>query len=239
MNDEFEYEIHFAAEYTPSASRLREQLYSLGFEDDPLKFKGVVYSGTLADGRSSCPILDTHVTWSTFDRILYLNQLSEFEELLSQYAEHIEGYTHAEVIRPEWDVDFALKPFNPSSDWKLRKFRFCENSSRKLWDIHISTELSSLDKRLAKILHSDMGLYYIDLEKQSGTYRIFTLQGTDSVPEARTLFFNLVANLRSLGGFAGSVKFEQTTYWQVLGKPKILPPRLVGNPCGYIDAGTS
>lgn len=235
-DNQFEFEIHFAAEAGPSSSRLRDALHQMNFIDDPLAFKGVVFSPESGLQGDSCPILDTHVTWTTFNRSYYFTQLEAFNRLLDEFEGNIQGYSHAEVIRPEWDIDISRRPLDTATiaSCPIRPFASEPSTSRKVWDIHISARLSTLDSRMLRNLHHDLNLYYIDLEKPHGVARIFTLQGDDGIPEARNLFKSLTNYLSRAGGLEGSIKFEQTIFWRVLGSPEILPPRLIGSPSNYI-----
>lgn len=237
--DQPEFEIHFAAERSPVSSELREKLSALGFKHDPLAFSGVVYPDEFARTASACPLLDTHVTWSCYHREAYFDKLHEFSTLLDRIEGDVVGYAHAEIIRPEWDLEIDLFPFTFQEKISITPFALERSSTAKLWDIHISARLDSLDPRLMIRLHEELGFYFIDLLKPRGRYRIFTIQGSQDIRAGRQLFLRLRQQLANWGGIEGSIKFEQTIYWRVIGATEMLPPRLVGSASDYFNNDTS
>ena len=232
MVQKTEYEIHVAAEPGRKARAFRTKLFEMGFFDDALAFPGAIYPKS--SKLTSCPNLDTHVTWKTFSRLEYSEKLKEFSKLTENFIEGVEGYAHAEIVKPEWDVDIAWRAYNADEPDFLVPLSVSHDEGKKIWDLHISVKVDTLDKRVMDLLHTKYRLYYIDRNKSSGLYRVFTIQGDKDIPGARKLFFGLVEHLNRLGGLEGSAKFEQTTYWQVFGKPKILPPKLTGKIQDYI-----
>lgn len=218
-----ELEIHCAAEHGPQLRDLRRTLTALGFRDDGLDSAGMVlpqYDG--AEPMSSCPLTALHVTWDTRDRAEYRRMRHEISDALDHYRG--DGYAHAEVIRPGWDVDLVPQPFDAAVGWPLPYLRRVFGGDHKRWDIHISARLETLDDGLQARLADQAGMYYIDLHKPRGIERIFTVQGTTSIRAGLEIFAQLTNYLLRAGGMDGAIKLEQTTWMRVFGRPGIVPP---------------
>lgn len=223
--DQTEYEIHFAAELGHVPAELTQQMYGMGFRDDQMMGHGVVFSPADPIGKMSCPLTGLHISWDTFNREQYVEQRDACERLFTQFEASCVGYAHGEVIKPEWDLAVSEKPFDSLVELPILPFVSGMSRTPKKWDIHISAQLDSLDPRLQQKLCDYLRMYYIDLRKRSGAVnRVFTIQGTNSVLAGVSLFQILSEYLQRAGGMKGSVKFEQTSYWLVLGTPSIVPP---------------
>jgi hypothetical protein len=223
MGDVMEFELHFATDTAvgPRAEALSEGIHDLGFTDDRLITHGVVFADGVAC--DMCPLAGLHVSWSTYDRSEYKSKLAAFRDLMAG-RDDCAGYAHGEVIKPEWDVDFALMPFSSSVRYPAKRFEISRGGKAKLWDIHISAKLDTLDRGLERVLFDQAGMYYIDLQKRSGVHRIFTIQGSNSLASGLSLYHALQDYLANAGGMQGSMKFEQTCYWEVFGDCAIIPP---------------
>jgi hypothetical protein len=223
-----EFELHFAAEEGRVSESLRSRIYELGFRDDGLVGRGVVFSPGDLLGQVSCPLVGMHVTWQSFDRGAYLVKRGAIAALLDDHQGQAVGYAHGEVIRPSWDVELAHRPFQPGVRCPIERLRQALDRDRvKRWDIHVSARRSRLDERMEEVLFGQLGMYYIDVFKSGAEiYRVFTVQGTNSVHEGRRLFATLLEYLRQAGGIEGAIKYEQTCFWKTCGAPQIVPPTL-------------
>jgi hypothetical protein len=226
IKNKIEYEIHVAADVNGFGSVFADSIYKLGFIDDPLVKRGVVFSDNTIN-QTCCPLIGLHVTWSSYDKNNYKNTLAKLDSYLSSNQEKNVGYAHAEVIRPEWDINIEFSSFRKGHKFPFRKFQCRHNLKKtKNWDIHISAKLISLDCDLYNTLFKKAGMYYIDLKKGSDVYRIFTIQGTSSPKHGKRVFFKLKEFLNKTGGMEGSIKFEQLCYWKQFGNSVLIPPTL-------------
>lgn len=225
--DKTEFEIHFAAEAGQFRHSLREGVDRLGFRDDPMIGHGVTFSPNDPLGKVSCPLTGMHITWDGFDRKEFMERRKQFDRLLDEELEHTVGYAHCEVIRPEWDLEIDLQPFNPAIRWPFEPFESTHNPHPKRWDIHISARLDELDPRLEHILFVEARMYFIDLLKKTGkTHRIFTIQGSNSPKKGIEVFNQMADYLFTAGGMMGAIKFEDTCHWRAVGNPRIAPPTI-------------
>jgi len=219
-----EFEIHFAAESGCASEQLNDDIADLDFVDDRLVCQGTRFSEHQAAAFSSCPLVGVHVTWWTHDRNEYKKKLTRFRETMKRHADDCIGYAHAEVIRPEWDHDLIHVPFDKTVRYPVKPFVIEQDVHPKVWDIHISARLETLDPRLEQVLITDANMYSIDLKKTAGIYRIYTIQGRRAVQEGLKLFETLKSYLVAVGGMEGSIKYEQTCFWDTYGSPQIVPP---------------
>lgn len=220
-----EYEIHFAAQAQGISPELKRKIYLLGFRDDGLVGQGAIFNPKTNLHYLSCPLIDLHVTWDCYDKSSYLQKKAEFQNLLEYHGKDCIGYSHAEIIKPEWDIDLEHKPFSSAILFPIEYFDPVPSTVPKKWDIHISAFVNSLDSELENVLFSKAGMYFIDVKKASGqVVRVFTIQGTNKIQEGYQLFERIVKYLENAGGMKGSVKFEQTIFWGVYGNPQIVPP---------------
>jgi len=224
--NKIEYEIHVAADVEGFNPDIANNIYNLGFIDDPLVKRGVIFSGA-KENQTCCPLIGLHVTWSTYDKSDYKSTLRQLDSYLSSIHGKYVGYAHAEVIRPEWDTDIKFSLYNEGNKFPFKKFQYKNNIERaKCWDIHISAKLSTLDYDLYTILFMKAGMYYIDLKKDDGIYRIFTIQGTSSPIYGKKIFLKLKEFLNRTGGIEGSIKYEQLCYWKQSGNTRLIPPTI-------------
>ena len=222
---ELEFEIHFAAELGTIPPALASGIYGMGFHDDRLVGRGVVFSPNDPLSAVSCPLVGMHVTWDCFDRDEYVQQRDAFAELLRFHGEGCIGYAHAEVIKPDWDIDVEYKPFDSAIPYPLEPFEAQSRDQPKTWDIHISADADRLDPRLCEVLGERARMYYIDVMKASGrVVRVFTIQGIGSIHEGRELFRILGEYVTAAGGVQGAIKYEETCFWATYGNPQIVPP---------------
>lgn len=220
-----EFEIHFAAQAQGISPELKSKLYAMGFKDDGLLGQGATFDPQTSIHYLACPLIDVHVTWDCHDRSSYLQKKKEFDSLIESYQDDCVGYSHAEIIKPEWDVDIEHMPFSSEVLLPIKHFHPVPSRAPKKWDIHVSAYLDKLDTELENELFLKAGMYFIDVRKKNDRIaRVFTIQGTNSVQEGYQLFQSLTEYLRKAGGMQGAIKFEQTISWGLYGNPQIVPP---------------
>lgn len=222
-----EFEIHFASQINGASEDLKKELYSMGFRDDGLIGQAAIFDEKTNRHYSSCPLIDIHITWDTYNKKEYLEKKKQFINLLDKYKNNCTGYTHAEIVKPEWDLDINFKQFDESIPLPFKHFESSPTTKFKKWDIHISAFKDSLHPELENILFNKMGMYFIDvLKKNIRIDRVFTIQGTNHVREGLDLFDRLHKYILQVGGMEGAIKFEQTIYGDILGEPGIVPPAI-------------
>jgi hypothetical protein len=214
MNTRPELELHLAAQQGGCPDALRAAIYALGFRDDNI----------VDEDSTCCSLTAMHVTWDSFDAAAYREMRDRLSEVLNANAERTLAYAHGEVIRPEWDVDFAHAPYNSDASYPFHIAKPQQRDDPKHWDIHISVDTQTLDPRLAETLEQH-GWYWITLRKANNRIvKVFTLQGTNAPDAGLEVFRRIKEYLEAVGGFSGSAKFEQTCFWQIVGQPSIIPP---------------
>lgn len=221
-----EYEIHFASDLSSGTTDLAHELANLEFVDDGLVFRGVIFDDR-GYAHSCCPLIGVHSTWTGFRREDYTAKRREFEVLMEKFGRTTNGYAHAEVIKPEWDVRICPRDFDSSVVFPVSRFASTVSTQPKVWDIHITAFRDSLDPRLEQRLFEQAGMYFIDIKKPNGRIgRSFTVQGRTDILSGIDLFKQLQRYISAAGGMEGSMKLEKTIFMKVYGDPAIVPPAI-------------
>lgn len=215
--------MHIATE-AGNSDALRAALTQLGFKDDNLAARGLIFDPETAQHYTSCPLIDVHasIKIGTHEETLRLED--EIDELMKQNG--VTGYWHSEFV----EADEHIEPLTKLS---IKPLPFSRLSSRprnekKKWDIHLSFQEDLLLQEFKEMLISH-GLYYLARIKnipQLGEKRfaVFTVQGVNRANEGRRFYSELCTWLREIGAPSCDIKLEITTGMELYNFPRAIPP---------------
>ncbi len=225
----YKYDMHVATETSQGRDELHAALLNLGFKDDELAERGLMFDKRTAQYYpSSCPLIDIHMSRKIVDRP-ELTQV-EIEVDRAMEAAQVPGYWHSEYI--DWDVrlvhdadrSFCLRPF------------FCQSlesrprDAHKVWDLHLCFLEDDLPGQLRDELVNH-GLYYLARYKmrqgERKRYAVFTVQGVNDVKtEGYRFVKELVFWLGHVGAPSCDLKMEITTRMQTYCNTSLVPPTI-------------
>ena len=219
------YDIHVATEAGGDSKELRQALAKLGFFDDALVRRGLVFGPQTGRYYSSCMAIDVHVS----KKVDNLNELKLLQKNVDKLLKksRCSGYWHSEWtefdVSVKSDKPFALTPpsFEPL-DVRPRK-------EHKTWDLHVAMRTDHVPEELASML-LEHGLYSIERTKLTGNFTIWTLQGVNGVREGRQFACALLWWLGRIGAPDFDFKFEITIGMARSGDPLLVPPTVTEIP---------
>jgi hypothetical protein len=136
------------------------------------------------------------------------------------------GYAEAEATPPGYRVELPWKDFDPSIPFPVGRFEYdeCPLDVHKSFDVHITADVSTIDKRLQRLMEEDINFNYVEIEKPSGrVVRVYTFQPLgDGV--THEVFDQLLRYCRQAGGFEGKIKLEVCTHFKRFPKTAVCCP---------------
>ena len=218
------YDIHVATEGNADSRELHGILAGLGFKDDELVERGLIFDPITAKYYTSCPLIDIHMSLKTAD----LNELRSFEKELDAllFARSIPGYWHSEFIEAdehlESDGILYLQPL------PFEKLESRPREESKKWDIHVAMSEQGLPVGFKQLL-IEHGLYFLSRFKGKEVkerFAVFTVQGVNHVSEGRKFYQLLKEWLVSVGAPTCDIKLEITTAMKTCNSPRAIPPTI-------------
>ncbi len=219
------YDMHVATE-AGGGPTLKEALASLGFADDSLAERGLIFDEETARYYTACPLIDIHVSKKVRNHPELRELEIEVDRLLRETG--AVGYYHSECvladnrIEPETAFKLHLLPFE--------RLRSEPRETHKVWDIHLAFRESEMPRGLGEMLIEN-GVYYLARIKnvpggRKERFAVYTVQGVSRLTEGKEFYAQLCAWIRSIGAPACDVKLELTTSMLVYGAAKVVPPTI-------------
>ncbi len=231
MKPQFLYDIHVATE-TASAEQepLHEKLIQLGYFDDDLAERGLIFDSETAKHYASCPLIDIHMS----RKITTIEELREAETKLHEVmlAATVAGYWHSEYVA----MDAKIIP--EEKEYQDRTF-FCKplqsqpRSENKVWDIHMALRENDIPSDLKEKLIAH-GLYFLSRWKKNKQnpdapkerFAVFTVQGISHPQDGKIFYQRLIAWMIEVGAPQFDAKMEITTRMETYRNPKAVPPTI-------------
>ena len=220
------YDMHIATEAGNSSKYFKEKLIDLGFKDDNLAQKGLIFDTETAKYYECCPLIDIHVS----KKVPTHPELREIEvevhKIMNQSG--LVGYWHSECILEDGhydkSVEFELKPL------PFKRLLSQPRDDEKVWDIHISFRERSVPESLGKVLIEN-GIYYLARLKRvpeggEDRFSVYTVQGVNSLKQGRMFYMRMCEWLQSIGAPSFDIKLELTTAMRLYNKPSTVPPTI-------------
>lgn len=230
-------DLHFAAQAGGQSGSsqirdLKKELLNLkSFKDDSLAFAGARFPTSQEPFKTSCPIIEIHVSKHPKSKKEIVSGLKEIDELMEKY-DKVAGYAHGEVRK--YDVLFESNyKFNPHL-WRLKTFssQIRSEGTEKKWDIHATVPRAFLEEypQANDILAEEAGFYYIDVKKRrndtDGIYRVYTIQGVNEIKEGEKVFDVFLDWARKSKIPRVEMCLEKTVRVHRYNSPEIVPPTI-------------
>ncbi len=222
MKNGVENHFHIAAQaHDPG---LEQALLALGFEDDRLEHAGVAFGPQTDAKLQSCALNVIHQSLhgATVERILEVRSL--LEPVLNDPA-RVPGYYHIEQVRDREIAKGIPRRIVPKA-FPVAPLVAERRPTPKIWDLHLSVGLQDIEKIDPIFLENEF--YSIDRTDGIDRWRVYTVQGINSLLEGEHLFDSLTNWLRQSGVRNYWAGFEQTTSMRTFGDtkglPEIVPP---------------
>ncbi len=217
------YDMHIATESGDSEG-LKMALAELGFKDDNLAQRGLIFDSETAKHYTTCPLIDVHAS-KKMDTHPELREIEvEVHKLMNQTEST--GYWHSECILADDHLD-------PSTDFALKPLPFERLVSRprpeeKVWDIHLAFREKLMPDGLNDAL-IESGIYYLARLKKvpeggEERFAVYTVQGVNRLKEGRRFYAEFCDWLKSIGAPPCDIKLELTTAMRLYRDPKAVPP---------------
>lgn len=220
------YDMHVATEMGPSSKNLRKSLFELGFKDDNLARRGLVFNTETARHYTSCPLIDIHVSKKLPTHLELRETEVQVHRLMSN--SNLVGYWHSECILEdghyEPKVGFELRPL------PFRQLISQPRDEEKVWDIHIAFQERFVPKSLGQIL-IDNGIYYLARIKKAPDGReecfsVYTVQGVNNIKQGQMFYTKICEWLQVVGAPSFDIKLELTTTMRLYNSPSAVPPTI-------------
>ncbi len=225
MKAPYEYDIHLATEAGDS-EYVEARLKELGFTDDNLAERGLIFDPETAQHYTTCPLIVVHVSKKTQDYTTLRHLESDVDRVMVESG--ATGYWHSECtledIRLESRQSFLLKSL------PFARLTSRPRDTKKVWDIHLAIQEGHLPQALKDVLIEN-GIYYLSRWKRgaSGTrerFAVFTVQGINHIQEGRRFYAELSNWLIAIGAPPSTMKLELTTAMQLYNSPSAVPPTI-------------
>lgn len=217
------YDMHLATEVGDSEC-LKEALRKLGFSDDNLAQRGLIFDTETAKYYETCPLIDVHVS-KKVDTHPELRELElEVDRLMIETG--ATGYWHSECILADEHLEslegFALKPL------PFERLVSRPRDREKVWDIHLSFREKLMPPGLSEAM-IESGIYYLARMKRVAEggeerFAVYTVQGINRLVEGKRFYAELCAWLKSIGAPPCDIKLELTTAMKLYRNPRAVPP---------------
>lgn len=219
------YDMHLATEAGDSTS-LKTALAALGFKDDNLAARGLIFDPETAKQYSACPLIDVHASKKvpTHDELLKLEE--EVDELMVMHD--MTGYWHSEYVKKDEHIE-------PAGPFSLEPLPFARLESRprekeKVWDIHLAMREDTVPETLKETLIAH-GLYYLARLKKTtdgseARFAVYTVQGVNRAKEGQRFYDELCGWLKRIGAPPCDIKLEITTAMKLYNSPRAVPPTI-------------
>lgn len=223
MKTKYEYDMHVATEAGDSVA-VKKALDELGFKDDNLADRRLMFDPETEKHYTTCPAIVVHAS----KKIGNPPELRELEIKVHKILEDTEstGYWHSECIWEDKHIESQL-PFD------LKPLPFARLLSRprdeeKVWDIHLTIRESLIPKGFSDALIGN-GIYYLArwkkvLEGGQERFAVFTAQGVNSFKEGKRFYAELCDWLKAIGAPPCDIKLELTTAMKPYNAPRAVPP---------------
>ncbi len=221
----YEYDIHIATEAGDS-ELVGMRLNELGFTDDNLAERGLIFDPETAQHYATCPLIVVHASRKTQDYAALRGLEAKVHQIMVESG--ATGYWHSECTlqdaRIESSQPFSLKPL-PFSRLLSRP-----RDTEKVWDIHLAIQESQLPRGLRDVLIEN-GIYYLSRWKKGAEetpqkFAVFTVQGINHIQEGRRFYAVLGDWLVSVGAPLATMKLELTTAMRLYNAPSAVPPTI-------------
>mgnify|MGYP001577133841 CR=1 FL=1 len=216
------YDLHVATDAGGHSTELKQGLIEMGFVDDDLVHRGLVFDPDTSPFYSACPLIDVHMTRKDISDSRTLRKLeARADSLVAESG--CSGYWHSEYVA--WDASIS-----PGGDLRLAPppFKALQPRPRevhKKWDVHVAFLEQDLAEPLRELLIGH-GLYYLVRRKHRGDTAVLTVQGVNSVKEGEQFSRALLWWLVAIGVPAFDFKFEITMSMSVVNRPQLVPPTI-------------
>ncbi len=219
-----EHHFHLAAQSRDPG--LEAALLAQGFEDDRLEQQGVAFGPRTSARLSSCALNVVHQSLpkATQERIDEVRTA-----LLPVLADptRAPGYYHIEKVRDREIASGMTRRISPKK-FPVEPLTAERRVTPKVWDLHLSINHEHLDAVDPIFLEHEF--YSIDRTNGVDRWRVYTVQGINSLLEGEHLFDSLTRWLRESGirnywaGF--EVTTDMRTFGDTKGLPEIVPPTI-------------
>ena len=221
----YQYDMHIATEAGDSVA-VKEAITALGFKDDNLADRKLIFDQETAQHYTSCPAIVVHASKKVQDP----SELRELEIAVQKIMEKTEstGYWHSECVWEDKHIEsratFAPKPL-PFARLSSRP-----RAEEKIWDIHLAIRERTLPTGFSELLIEN-GIYYLARLKRvpdggEERYAVFTVQGVNRFSEGKRLYAELCEWLEAVGAPQCDIKLELTTAMKPHNSPSAIPPTI-------------
>lgn len=223
MKAKYEYDMHIATEAGDSDG-VRAAITELGFKDDNLADRRVIYDPETQKHYNSCPAIVVHASKKVKTHPELRDLEIEVDNIMNKTGST--GYWHSECILDDMRIEsknpFALKPL------PFARLLSRPRTVRKVWDIHLAVRESLVPVEFRECLIAN-GIYYLARLKnvpEGGQERfsVFTAQGINRRMEGERFYTELCGWLDAVGAPPCDIKFELTTAMEIYKNPQAVPP---------------
>lgn len=225
MKTKYEYDMHVATEAGDSVG-VKKALDGLGFKDDNLADRRLIFDPETEKYYKTCPAIVVHAS----KKVENHPELRELEIEVDRIMRETDstGYWHSECILKD-------KRIESQSPFVLKSLPFARLLSRprdkeKVWDIHLAIRESLIPNGFSEALIGN-GIYYLARWKkvQEGSqerFAVFTAQGVNSLKDGRRFYAELCEWLEEVGAPPCDIKLELTTAMKLYNSPRAVPPTI-------------
>ncbi len=225
MKTKYEYDMHIATEDGDSET-VKRDLDTLGFKDDNLADRKLIFDPETEKHYTTCPAIVVHAS----KKVENHPELRELEIEVDKIMQETNstGYWHSELV-------WRDKPIESQSAFALKPLPFARLLSRprgkeKVWDIHLAIREKLIPKGFSDVLIQN-GVYYLARWKKvpdgsQERFAVFTVQGVNSFNEGKRFYSELCEWLEAVDAPPCDIKIELTTAMKLYNSPRAVPPTI-------------
>ena len=223
----YKYDMHIATEAGDTVA-VKKAIIELGFQDDNLADRSIIYDVETARHYTCCPAIVVHSSKKVESHPELRDLEIEVVKIMEDKYLGVIGYWHSECVLDDRSIlstlPFSLKPL-PFEPLISRP-----RDEEKVWDIHLSMRESFIPPYFKELLIKN-GIYYIARLKKlpeggEARFAVFTVQGINQRKDGEVFYQRFCEWLLAVGAPRCDIKLELTTAMRLHGSPKNVPPTI-------------